>query len=392
MVVTPLMWRSLDRFNHLFGFMVTNPIEYDAKKRRFQFNQVSIKMWPYICSIAILFLSVFLPCMVLGIFRFLDLIQISLTNVMVLLIALLVSGGCLMVELITVIMGYKLVGLVNCVIETEKKLKNPTPGSTDVLGATLIAVVTILGFYPYVTFVFVHYSQLDPLFQFQQLITHYWPSPDNFPISKFVMMTILRPLLALISMFQACRFIAILFCGGAVASISLLDSITHMERISNRFWVRSYAWEILHNHAIIQILLQWSSDVLHSLVAIFQFGGFVSVPLNYMALKMYSAMPFRIYLALTVVCILLPLSHQVLLPILISVYEGEVNLHRKWRRSLCFCGDTRYLVRRIKATRILRVYCSILSYNFYFLKKSTKLRYQYTILSYTISALLSGNE
>lgn len=203
------------------------------------------------------------------------------------------------------------------------------------------------------------------------------------------MMTILRPLLTLCSTLQICRLFAIFLCGGAIGSVSLLDSIKYMERISYRFWIHSYARVIIHHHSMTQILLQWSSNMFHSLVAILKLCGLVSIPLNYVTLKMYGLMPFRLYIAFPIACVLLPLSHQILLPLLIGVYEGEVNLHWNWKRALRFSGYMKYLVRRIKATRILRLYCGVSEFNFYFLKKSTKLKYQYAILSYTISALLS---
>lgn len=257
----------------------------------------------------------------------------------------------------------------------------------DFLGSALISVVTTLGIYIFAGFLL--HSELGPLFQFQQLLTKYW---TPFPLLKFVFMSILRPVLTLIAFLQMCRLFAIFISGGPIAAFLIQDNIANMDRISHRFWIHSYARETLHNHAIIQILLQWSSDVLHSMVALLQFSGLISVPLNYMTIMMYNTIPFRLYVIFPVACILLPLSHEIFLPILINVYEDEVNLHRKWRRSLCFCGDAKYLVRRVKATRILRVYCAVLEFNFYFLKNSTKLRYQYAILNYTISAVLSVKE
>ncbi|OXA39560.1 hypothetical protein Fcan01_25702 [Folsomia candida] len=319
MVVTPLMWRSLDRFTSLFGFMVTNPIEYDTKKRRFQFNRVSMKMWPYICSVAIVFLSIFMPCLVLGIFKLFGLLQIPLANVMVVLTLTLISGVCFVTELISSKIGYKLLGLINSTIEWDKNLENSAPKGTDIMGHALLTAATTLGFYPYIITGFLLHAELDPLFQFQQLLAQYWTPMADFPISKFIVMSLLRPFLTLIAFFQICRVFTILLCGGAVGCVSLLDNIKHMERISYRFWIRSYAREILRYHAMIQILLQWSSDMMHSLVAIFQMSGFISVPFNYMTLKVYNIMPFRTYFALPVVCIVLPMSHQMLLPILISV-------------------------------------------------------------------------
>ncbi|OXA54890.1 hypothetical protein Fcan01_10114 [Folsomia candida] len=339
-------------------------------------------MWPYCCSVVILFLSNIVPCLALGMLKLFGLLHLPLANAMLLLVVLLISGVCLTAELISALIGYKLLGMINYAIEWDKLGGNSGP--------VLNVVAATFGLYPYLASAFLLLSEMDPIFQFLQFTTQNWTSIANFPVLKFLTLTILRPILTLISMLQICRFFAIFFCGSAVGCTSLVDNITQMDRISNRFWIQSYAREILRSHAAIQILLHWSSAVLNSLVAIFQFAGFISVPFNYMTLKMYNLVPFRLYVAFPVVCILLPMSHQILLPILISVYEGEVNLHKKWRRSLCFCGDTRYLMRRVKATKILRVYCGLSDFNFYFLKKSTKLKYQYTILSYTISALLSG--
>ena len=65
-------------------------------------------------------------------------------------------------------------------------------------------------------------------------------------------------------------------------------------------------------------------------------------------------------------------------------------VEKKWRRELCRRGGAnKYVLRRIKATRVVRAHGGFLGFKVYDLTKSTKPAYYEAILIYTINALLS---
>ncbi|OXA53954.1 hypothetical protein Fcan01_10158 [Folsomia candida] len=153
MSLTPLMWRALERTQNQFRFMSTYPIEFDPVKQRYMKNDISVKLVPWVISVALLFTVTFVPCAILVLAQVQGFVSIPLTKFAVVAIFLAISGLCCLVD------------------RTKVSIENKNP---DILGISLNAVVTVFTIYPYIFPVFFLYTQMDPLYQFEKyLLTEY---------------------------------------------------------------------------------------------------------------------------------------------------------------------------------------------------------------------------
>ncbi len=81
-----------------------------------------------------------------------------------------------------------------------------------------------------------------------------------------------------------------------------------------------------------------------------------------------------------------------LVPIIVNIYENGNDLYMKWGQNCIHHGsfsEMKYLKRRLKAIRVIRVYGGILGYNLYVMNNSLKSAFLFEIINYTINALLS---
>jgi hypothetical protein len=81
-----------------------------------------------------------------------------------------------------------------------------------------------------------------------------------------------------------------------------------------------------------------------------------------------------------------------LVPIVVNIYENGNDLCIKWGQNCIHHGsisEMKYLKRRLKGIRVVRVYGGILGYNLYVMNNSLKAAFLFEIINYTINALLS---
>lgn len=84
----------------------------------------------------------------------------------------------------------------------------------------------------------------------------------------------------------------------------------------------------------------------------------------------------------------------VVLPIVIEVYESSKPLGEKWELQLASSvkmEEVKWIRKRIRSIRPLKVFAGLFGTNFFFLEMATKGSYYASIVDYTISALLSIN-
>lgn len=105
MSLTPLMWRALERTQNQFRFMSTYPIEFDPVKQRYMKNDISVKLVPWVISVALLFTVTFVPCAILVLAQVQGFVSIPLTKFAVVAIFLAISGLCCLGDLIVFFMG-----------------------------------------------------------------------------------------------------------------------------------------------------------------------------------------------------------------------------------------------------------------------------------------------
>lgn len=258
-------------------------------------------------------------------------------------------------------------------------------GHRDFLGITLNACVTALAIYP-ITSIFFIYEGLDPLYLLAKYMI--FSSRSN---SQFVIIVTLFRLLIIISFIQICRLFALIFCAITVLCHVVLSCINWMTRTSRKLiFGRDSARRILLGHDKLQIIIQNVQTEISSLQAVVLLTGLVlSICFNFVTIKMYHVIPMPLYLFFPAVGITIPIIIQIMLPMLIDVYEEGVVLDWRWRCTLLATKDRKHLKKKLKGIKILRLYAGLNDHLFFFTKMSTKSMYYYTILSYTISSLLS---
>lgn len=125
-------------------------------------------------------------------------------------------------------------------------------------------------------------------------------------------------------------------------------------------------------------------------ILIVMFLGFsFSVALNFMTMKTYGIIPMPFYAFFPSGSILTAVLISFMLPMLVDVFENCGEMYARWKCLVAGNVDKKYLRRKLKATRVVRLYGGMFGYNIYICKRSTKLAYYGWILSYTITALLS---
>lgn len=132
-------------------------------------------------------------------------------------------------------------------------------------------------------------------------------------------------------------------------------------------------------------------DIFSNIAAVLMGAGFLlNISFNYVTLKLYHVVPMPMYLWFPTVSVLIPILIAILLPMMINVYEGSVQVQNLWGWHSGKSRDLKYLRRRLLGARPLRMTTGIGGVNFYFFKQSTKVTFYSAIIDYTINALLSS--
>lgn len=152
---------------------------------------------------------------------------------------------------------------------------------------------------------------------------------------------------------------------------------------------RSYVIKILQGNDVVNIFLQIASTILETGASlIFLAGIALSVSINFGTIKMYSIIPISFYLFFPLASVVIPMCLQIIMPMVINIYEGGQKVVWKWKYYTNYSQNIKYVTRMITARKKVRINVGLFGFVFFFLKKSTKVTYYYTILSYTISAIM----
>lgn len=124
MVVTPLMWKSLDRYSRYFDILWKNPLEWDVKRKTFIFTPISRRLVPWmICVYG--FLSIFnLTLIMLLISHLFGVAQLEFVNIVVILCF---TGGAVFTTILESLLmfgGKNAAYAINSMFALAKKLCN----------------------------------------------------------------------------------------------------------------------------------------------------------------------------------------------------------------------------------------------------------------------------
>jgi hypothetical protein len=434
-LVTPLMWESYDAWSSSFGYIWTNPIEWNSLKKILVYNKPSRKLFPYFFSILFCLPLYTISSLGLLLSGFFGVVKLSIVSIFVTLFFLLVAILDCVIETCFLVYGNDWVNLLNSVNILEKYLqptellkKNKWKNinlqilgqrkvksrvkkiilqttskikefHVDPVGLILNLIARLFGFYPY--FVVLFAVILFPIDVFSQLV-NYSLLPGiilhNFYANRLYF--IVRIPITLIFAIQVCRTLPFLVVSGTVACYLTLSCISHLERITREsmafckyFQFKDKISQIFSKYDELAIVLNIGQYYISSTCITAMSGVFIiDVVCNFVTLKLYHVIPMPFYLYFPSVSVVLPILIMTLVPIIVNTYENGNDLRIKWGQNCIHHGsisEMKYLKRRLKGIRVVRVYGGILGYNLYVMNNSLKAAFLFEIINYTINALLS---
>lgn len=264
------------------------------------------------------------------------------------------------------------------------------PALSDVKGIALNLIVVILFCQPIAIYLFTLISpNLHPYIQLYSIIIEQgWRLP--FVVKGallFLGVTLFVPL------FLISRTICVFICAPAITVYLSLECISTFLRTAgyqlcsaNNAIVDKY----LRGYASFRIIFAISEEFAVPLVGITMFiGMWVNALFNFISLNMYGIIPPSAFPYFPAVSLLMAGVIQLLLPLIVSVYEDGVVLRAKWMCLLGGSQDKKYLKRKLSSIRLSAVYGGILGFYLYKCKRSTKFAFFGAIVSYTVTASLS---
>lgn len=423
MVVTGLMWKSLDSWSSFNSFLWRNPVQWNPATGTLIHNPVSTKMLPWAVSILLAVILGLIPGFILIILRIVGLIRIPLPSLVIDFIAVTLSLVYIVVDILVILQGESSVQTLNLLRIYESKLgsskiqifkqiimksfkcvmkkkwfdflteflKPHTEAGFDVVGTVLNIIAIIYGVLPYFTLVFLIYSYLDPLFQFQQYVLPLI-LPDFIPAGTtswfyldFARCLFIIPGLRMIHIYSLGFCVATTSAHLVLSCISIIDYNSPTICLERRFVTK-----ILTENDVLNIILQTLYKPISLACAMTMFVGFVlNVTLHFVTIKMFHIIPMPLYFAFPSVAVCMLMMIQVTLPMAIKIHAGGEGMAWKWKYYSYYSTDIKYVRRMIRARQGVRINLGLFGFRFFYFKKSTKATFCYNLLSYTISALMS---
>lgn len=269
-----------------------------------------------------------------------------------------------------------------------RKKKRTNQDDNDVLGTLLNFCVYFLNAYPYFGFMFGLYVHMDPF----MMMYNYWiPSASINRLGFWFKLGFqFSRLFQFINFLQFFRLVCMTVVFAILTAHSFLNCLFLFTKSAGLISHSFLGKGILVRHSIFQIILQNTDDCVQVATGGVMFTGFLlSVGFNFVALKMYHMVPMPFYLVFPTFAALLPCLFNVMLPMLIAVYETDKTIHDKWRYHMLRSLDLKLLKRKVWASKVIRICAGIFGFAIFECTSGVKTRYYYESLSYTINGLVS---
>lgn len=118
-------------------------------------------------------------------------------------------------------------------------------------------------------------------------------------------------------------------------------------------------------------------------------GIIFCVIMNYQSIKLHGILPTVLYICCVLLSVLIPALIRLLLPMMVDVNENGKVILEKWKYLVGRSVNKKYLVRKLKAIRLICIEGVLLDFRMYRCEKSVKAMYYSGIVNYTITALLA---
>lgn len=261
---------------------------------------------------------------------------------------------------------------------------------TDIVGIFLNLCVILFAIYPYFLTLFGIYFEIDPFI----IVYKYWfPAEvkENIGIYFQLLFHCCRIVLTFIPFLFGCRTICLIICLSTTMAHLLLACVFIIASTVQRISILRSATSILHKHKALEIIMVMSDEIVSfEALGFMGLGLVLGVLFNFVSLKLYHTIPMPLFLYFPSVSVLIICVILVMLPLLINFYENDVQIHAQWR-YYCYCRRSNFkiITRLLKATKVVRFNAGIPGFKVYELKKGVKPIYLFTLVNYTITALLS---
>lgn len=280
------------------------------------------------------------------------------------------------------------------VLGTISTNREKSPPKFDMLGTALNNIVLTYSTFPFTLIGFGLYAELDPVF----LTLEHFPSSPHPLIStsawKYILLLPLRILVNTPSAMQTSRILALAICTCAVALHLILGVISALNRSPISLNLARARLNLTH-YTHLNVIMAMFYDTFSCGLALTLSAGFViCVGFNFVTIKLYRIIPMPLFAFYPMGAVLVSVVIAVVLPIVIEVYESSKPLGEKWELQLASSvkmEEVKWIRKRIRSIRPLKVFAGLFGTNFFFLEMATKGSYYASIVDYTISALLSIN-
>lgn len=268
----------------------------------------------------------------------------------------------------------------------EKTVKHQ---ETDWIGIFLNFVAILFSIYPYfVLFVGVYFG-LDPISVLIHRCLGVEPLSVYLPPWGVFIIYIIRCIIISPAVFMTCQDIARTVIMGKIAMDLVANTSSRLKASCKEIaWQRRYVDNLLQIRMQLEIVLLLFYDIFSNTGTVLM-GFLTTTAFNYVSLRLHHVIPMPMYLWFPSVSIMLPVVINVLLLMMINVYEGSVKVQNGWLREARNSRDLKYLTKRLEGVRPLRIFVGVGGINFYFFKQSTKVTFYSAIIDCTINALLS---
>lgn len=413
MGVTPLMWKSLNRFGQLWNHFWTSPLQWDPQKGILVYTGISRRLVPWATALYLLSFPLVFIVFLLAAAPIAGPNRLPCTDYIVNLTWLSICYSFLAGETFGLILGQKFALATNSLAALHKKWEQSElliflcrskkfykikfvaiaghPKSSkiqriDFLGLFLHISVIMIAMYPYLLLLFALIFDLDPLI----MLHNYWLPSHIVDNVAFKVCFYVARILQLIPIMIGCQFISRTICLFTVVVHTILSCIDFLDRSAAKISNFRNGTEILLQHKILEIILKIADELMRCKIALFMwFGTLVSVLVNFVTLKLHHVIPLPMYLIFCTMSMLIPCVFAVMLPMTIDIFVNDTRVHDKMKYYCHQSWNIKLLSRQIKGTKVLRAYSGLFSNTLYALKQHVKPRYFYETIYYTITALLS---
>jgi hypothetical protein len=255
------------------------------------------------------------------------------------------------------------------------------------VGLILILVVSFLALIPFITTPNLVYFQLDPTFVLVELTI-----PSSFmknTIFGQIILPTFRFFTLLIDAIETCRIVSfVLVCGACL----LQSTAIFIESLKNG------AIKIRHRFIFLEDFQNYTNVVLNVSKANLIMGQNLLVMITaclliliwsaYATVALRSTMPLPYYLILPTATLLGQIGFRQALASGINCHEQSCALLHIWKYAVLRTHNRKFMIKKIEGMPPIRVYARALSFNLYYLKRSTMGTVFTIIITHTVNAVL----